>query len=681
MPNAKLRYPVVVGLIAALLLINFPKISFAAVILPNDPLFSEQWHLNRIQAVGAWEKTTGSKEVVVAVLDTGVDVDHPDLATNIWHNSNEYINGKDDDGNGFIDDLEGWDFVDNDNEPRPDVSSNSITRSGVNHGTIIAGLIGANTGNSLGVAGINWKARLMPVRVLDSQGIGDTLAVEKGIRYAISNGADVINLSFVGKTFSPSLYNAVLDAWRNNIVVVSAVGNITASDNNLDSAPLYPACFNGPAGENIVLAVAGVDREDKLARSSNFGNCVDIVAPSAGIVSTQNFDEGNSLFRQPYGGGWSGTSVAAALVSGVAALIKSFNRDLRASEIIQLITDNSESVEQLNPGKDGALGRGRLNAFLALQAAEDYLRGQGRSFVKKGEIIVATDFYSGQPVRIFDGNSWVGNITPYENNFYGGIALSSGDVNGDSFRELATIPRSGGGPHVRIWRSDGKLADEFFAYEKDFAGGVDVAFANLDGSGSEQIITVPASGKEAEVRIWKRNGTLFNKFLAFPENYTGGARIAAADFDRDGQDEIIVVPTGAFEPVVKIFRPDGILISSFLAYDKRYRGGLNLTLGDLNGDGWTEILTIPRQASPRIRVWNYLGKELRPGFYLTSKLERNIKITSGDTNGDGKAEIVLGVNRGGLPKIRVYDSNLKLKKEILAYPTKERGGVNVAVVK
>ncbi len=662
------------------LLLSYPHYIRAAVMMPNDPYFNDQWHLSKIQAVGAWEKTTGSAEIVVAVIDTGLDLDHPDLASRLWRNTREHQNGKDDDGNGFVDDFVGWDFIDNDNDPSPDPNAPNITRAGINHGTIIAGVIGASAGNAEGVSGINWRVRIMPLRVLDGGGVGNIALVEEAIRYATAAGADVINLSFVGKTFSEFLYQAVYEAWRKNIIVVAAVGN-SSSDKDLDLAPQYPACFSGPAGENIILGVAAVDREDRLANFSNFGsNCVDLTAPGVGIFSTQNVSPGNTIFREAYGGGWSGTSVAAATVSGVVALMKSFNRDLKAAEIARLVTENSEDISRFNSEKASKIGRGRLNAFLALQATEDYLLGQGRSLIQSGEILAAYSNFKKNDLRIFskDG-SWIGNLEPHKFVSRHGIVVSSGDINGDGFREIATAS-TGSDPRVRLWRSDGKLVEEFSAYENSFTGGVKIAFANLDGSGSEQIITAPGPGREAEVRVWKYDGTLFSHFLAFGETYTGGADIATADFDGDSHDEIVVVSKGMAEPEVKIFRPDGVLISRFLALPKNFRGGLQVATADLNGDGHIEILTMPERGYPQIRVWNYLGRELRPGFFLTPRWVRGVRLSAGDTDGDGRAEIIVSDYSSSVV-VKIFDAALRLRKTFSIAPRGERGMVNLAVVR
>ena len=163
----------------------------------DDPFRAEQWYLDQISAPAAWEIETGSSETIVAVLDAGFDLDHEDLVNQYWVNDRETDGDeRDNDGNGFEDDVRGWDFVNGDGDPSPDMSGSDTV---VSHGTVIAGIIGASANNGLGIVGINWDVRVMPLRVLDKNGSGSTVNVRHAIEYAVENGADVINLSF---TFS-----------------------------------------------------------------------------------------------------------------------------------------------------------------------------------------------------------------------------------------------------------------------------------------------------------------------------------------------------------------------------------------------------------------------------------------------------------------------------------------------
>ncbi len=233
----------------------------------------------------AWRQTTGA-DVTVAIIDSGVDLGHPDLAPNLWTNPREIPgNGIDDDGNGYVDDVHGYDFVDNDGTPQ---DANG-------HGTHVAGIVGARGGNGIGGAGVAWQARLMAIRVLDDQARGTTAAVAAGIRYAVDNGARIVNLSLAGPTSTPDLEDAVRYARAHGVLIVAAAGNDGA---DLSTSPTYPAAY----GEDNVLGIAATTRDGGLSSVSDYGPGADIAAPGEQILSTSA------------GGGYewrTGTSMAA----------------------------------------------------------------------------------------------------------------------------------------------------------------------------------------------------------------------------------------------------------------------------------------------------------------------------------------------------------------------------------
>ncbi|MBT9169303.1 MAG: Thermophilic serine proteinase [Syntrophomonadaceae bacterium] len=261
-----------------------PNYIFHALLTPNDTSFGQLWGLHNIGQVvngsagildadmdvpEAWDITTGSSSVVIAVVDTGVDYNHPDLSANIWTNTGETncSDGIDNDRNGYIDDCRGWDFVDNDNDP---MDYNK-------HGTHVAGTIAAVGNNDLGIAGVNWTAKIMPLRFLDTLGSGTTVNAISAILYANAKGAHIINNSWGGGGFSQSL-KAVIDA--SSAIVVCAAGNDTS---NNDLFPIYPASY---ASSNII-SVAATDQNDTLAMFSNYGPIsVDVAAPGVNIYST-----------------------------------------------------------------------------------------------------------------------------------------------------------------------------------------------------------------------------------------------------------------------------------------------------------------------------------------------------------------------------------------------------------
>jgi subtilisin family serine protease len=285
--------------------------------LPNDPSFGNTWGLNNtgqtinfspgtpdadIDAPEAWNVTTGSANVTVAVIDTGVDWTHPDLSSQIWINPGENCSGCRNDGidndhNGFVDDWHGWDFANNDNNPTDDHG----------HGTHVAGTIGAAGNNGIGVAGVNWNVRIMPVKFLNAQGSGTDANAVSAVLYAAQNGANVMNNSWADDVYSQALADAISVADQHNSLFVAAAGN-DASDN--DSSPTYPASYEMPN----VVAVAATDNTDNLAYFSNIGRrSVDLGAPGVDIYSTWPGGAYQYL---------SGTSMATPHVAGAAALAK-----------------------------------------------------------------------------------------------------------------------------------------------------------------------------------------------------------------------------------------------------------------------------------------------------------------------------------------------------------------------
>jgi subtilisin family serine protease len=335
--------------------------------VPNDPQFPAQWGLQNIGQAGgvpgadvkapaAWDVQTGSPEIIVAVLDTGVDYTHPDLAANIWTNPGEIPgNGVDDDGNGHADDVYGFDFY----NFRPDPKDDS------GHGTHVAGIIGAVGNNGVGVAGVNWRVRLMSVKVLDFAGGGFLSDTVSGIHYAVDMGARVVNASLATDEYSQALADAVAAAEQAGVLVVVAAGN-TATNN--DASPRYPASL---PNANVV-AVAATTPADELASFSNFGPAsVLLGAPGAGILSTVPAT-GQVCCRDPSGyKALDGTSEAAAFVSGAAALLLAQDATRTPAQLKRLLWTSSDPV----PGLAGRVASGgRLNVANALSCVPGQAR-------------------------------------------------------------------------------------------------------------------------------------------------------------------------------------------------------------------------------------------------------------------------------------------------------------------
>ena len=313
-----------------------PNYIYRVFSVPNDPFFHLQWSLNQsmdhdIDAPEAWNLTTGRGDIVIAVIDTGVNYSHPDLAGNIWINEDEIPgNSTDDDGNGYVDDYHGWDFVNEDNEPLDD--------SG--HGTHCAGIIGAVGNNSIGISGICWNCRIMPVKCFNESDFGSLDDIIDGIHYAADNGADIISMSWGFNEYSSALEDALNYAYSKGCLLIAAAGN----DNTC--MKMYPAAYNN------VIAVSATDEFDEKANFSNYGYWVDVSAPGTDILST--------LLDGTYGN-YSGTSMACPHVAGIAGLILSKNAGLNQSQISTIL---KSAVDPVNSAK--YIGTGRVNAYEAV---------------------------------------------------------------------------------------------------------------------------------------------------------------------------------------------------------------------------------------------------------------------------------------------------------------------------
>ena len=316
------------------------------VTVPTDPYYNQLWGMNSIDAPEAWTITTGSSSVVVAVIDTGVDYTHVDLAANIWINPGEIAgNGIDDDHNGFVDDVYGYDFVNNDGDPMDDNS----------HGTHVSGTIAAMANNGVGVAGVNWSSSIMALKFLDSNGSGYLSDAVRAINYATMMRTQydvnvcVTNNSWGGGGYSTSMYNAIQASNNAGILFVAAAGN---SGSNNDFSSQYPANYSC----SNVVSVAAITSSGQLASFSSYGaTTVDLAAPGVSIYSTV---PGNRYAS------YSGTSMATPHVAGVAALAFALTPDASVAEIRDAILGGTEPSAALS-GK--TVTGGTLNAYNTLQ--------------------------------------------------------------------------------------------------------------------------------------------------------------------------------------------------------------------------------------------------------------------------------------------------------------------------
>jgi hypothetical protein len=313
----------------------------ATDVIPNDTYYGNLYGMTKIGAPLAWNKCTGNDEIVVGVIDTGINYTHPDLADNIWTNPGEIAgDGIDNDNTGYVDDIHGWDFYDNDSDPMDDNS----------HGTHCAGTIAGVGNNETGVVGVSWNSKVAALKFIGALGGATSDAIE-AINYATAMGFDLTNNSWGNTSYSQALSDAISAGG----LFVAAAGNY-ASDS--DSTPFYPACYE----LDNIISVAATDSNDELASFSNYGaTSVDLSAPGVSIYST--------ILGEQYGYK-SGTSMAAPHVSGTAALLLSANSSLSSAQIKELILSNVDSVSGL---QGMAVTGGRLNIANTMDKLKGYI--------------------------------------------------------------------------------------------------------------------------------------------------------------------------------------------------------------------------------------------------------------------------------------------------------------------
>ena len=649
------------------------SIAIFAMVLPemvlarsaNDPLF-EQWAYADINLYDAWEYTTGSHDVVVAVLDNGFDHLHPDIKDNVWKNEDEVpFNGIDDDTNGYVDDVWGWNFdvVDyngdgtidgaerrGNNNPRPSVtniSSDPETRRIVHHGTFVAGLIGAVGNNRQLGTGVNWNVRLMNVKVLGNSGAGDISQLDRAIRYAVDNGADIINISIVGSN-EGSLADAVRYAYSHGVLVVAAAGNDSIF---LEESPQYPICIDANQPQQWVLGVSAINRAHQSAQFSNVGSsCVDITAPGVDMMSTLRHAPGNGLDElYVTSNGWSGTSFAAPLVSGAAALVKSVQPTWQAAELYQALVSTTHKTPPADEAEYAHLfGAGLLQVDRAVAYARNGVaRLQSRASI--GASFVSMQTNSGRvrvknigeiirPAYTQSVVSQASGVAAYEDNgrkrfviirpqgsesvvtiyselweplrswvlpMSGPLSVIVADVRDGSNPEIVVAPRYRSRTIFRMYTLEGKELTH-----QQRAGlhyGAELGAYPLSDS-TYEILAAFQYTDHVALHHYDRDMTLVRRIpFAF---FARQATPRAGDIDGDGENEYVIAGGVDEPPLVVILESDGTQDRVFPEAPLTYTEGLDVVIVDYNQDGIDELVLARRAGDALTRVWDNSSRKI-----------------------------------------------------------------------
>ncbi|MHB2155076.1 S8 family serine peptidase [Calditrichota bacterium GD2] len=645
--------------------------------VPNDPRYNEQWYINKIQADDAWglwaPNTPGSTDILVGVVDTGVDYEHPELSDVLYINPGEDIdgdgqftsadlNGVDDDGNGYVDDVRGWDFADNNNDIRPPSSG---VDDALSHGTHVSGIVGAMGDNNEGIAGVAFRVKIIGTKnSYDSDSSNASPGIINGydaILYTAKLGAKFINCSW-GGLFLSSYEQSILDDVSDNYgaVVIGAAGNDNKSNDGLGNAQ-YPADYSK------CISVAATDNTDHKASYSNWGSAIDISAPggeygggsTTAILSTIHWESGRY-------DAWSGTSMAAPVVSGSFALLKAWFPSQSRQWYIDQILNHADPIDDLNPDYSGLLGSGRVNIYNSIArnsypylTVDSYsieiINDNGDGQLNPGEsakivLTIANDpnYQDANNVTVTassasgyftfsDNQASLGNIAA------GGSATNTGDdiifeLSADAPLQPLTIQitkeanQTGAYPysHTEDITVTPQLNQTGFPIT-NIAVSDAVAAGDVTGDGNMEVVAVSEGDS---LYVYDSNGNLQSGFPM----YLGGTVSMGpiiADMNNDGQNEIVI--SERVNGYLKIINGDGSLMLD-MTVGEQIRS--ELTVADLNGDGNLEIIF--GTMSRNVHAIQVDGSELS-GFPFSYSAPLDKGVAVGDVDGDGQPELVFGL--------------------------------------
>ncbi len=637
----------------------------ASAFTPNDPLLSEQWYLSTVGAFQAWDITRGDPSVIVAVIDSGVDIDHPDLSANIWTNSKEMLgDGLDNDGNGFIDDIHGWDFLTNSADPRPKIATSEPVAFAHHHGTAVAGIIAAVGNNGKGISGIAPHVTIMPLRALDSQGKGSSSTVIKAIDYAIANGASIINLSFVSTLQQPagstgnnaSFFRSLERARRAGVLVVAAAGNEATAEKtevvDLDVNPQVPVCEDLANPFQAVIGVAATDREDHRAVYSSFGRrCIDLSAPGERFfVLTASRQAIAGVTEESYGGYYKGTSLASPVVVGAAALLLSLDRTLRPEDVQTILEETAAPIER-GTIYDGRVGKGRVDIAKAVE----------RVSMRRSSTALAQSVGSTSAPPSVDSQALPQTVSVP-------VVESPPAMIEKKKREnilLAFNEKTG----VRLVRTGVEIGETFEQIVR--LPGMITSITEL--TNREIAVAYTARLRPTEIILFTGDGVPIRSWRPFGNGYAHSLSLAAGDVDGDGAQEIVVAAGIGVAPVVAVFSREGTRKAEFLAYAKTFRGGVDLAVGNVLGSTRDEIVTTPLTRAPaHIRVFDGQGNP-KVQFFATPVTDRaGASVVLIDRGNDDKKDIAVSLLKNKRGQLLLFGLDGKRQREILAFDTIDR---------
>ncbi len=659
--------------------------------VPNDGRYSEQWYIEKIMANyawGLWDGTPGSTDVLVGVVDTGIDYEHPELGNVLYINPGEDINhdgqftdadinGVDDDGNGYVDDVRGWDFADDDNDIRPPSAGEGEALS---HGTHCSGIIGAEADNSEGIAGTAFRVRIIGTK--NSRDADSTTSEPSiysgydGILYTAKLGAKFINCSW-GGPFMSSYEQNILDDVSDNYgaVVIGACGNDNHSNDGWGNAQ-YPSDYSK------CISVAATDNTDHKASYSNWGSAIDISAPggeygggsTTAILSTIHWNAGGYA-------SWAGTSMATPVVTGAFALLKAWFPNQDRQWYIDQILNNADPIDDLNPDYAGNLGSGRVNIHHAI-ARNSYpyltidsysiqiINDNGDGELNPGESAKITltihndpNYQDAHNVQII-GSSDSGYITFTDSTASLGD-ISAGSSATNSSDELI-FQVSSDAPLMPLDIQITKKANQTETYPYSHTEDISVqpslnqAGFPLRGKQISEAVTVGnlTGDDNLEIAFVTDSDSLYvcdyqgNILSGFPVYLDGTITMAPvmADVDGDGDNELVIAERN--DCILKIINADGSIALN-LNLDEQIRS--ELTVADLNGDGQKEIIF--GTMSKKLHAIEPDGSELSGfPFSYASQIDKGVAV--GDVDADGEPELAFGLVSSDFHVINVDGTDL-----------------------